>query len=559
MPSWSSRTTRRCRRSRRNLQVSQGCGHGKPLTLVFPLLECQRQLKDYRENREQLEGFQSQELAKVKHMLLSAETALEKEKKLKEEAQSQKGDEKTVSQLQQKVTNLEKTLAGVEAREAAAVVGHGEEVRRLEERLRVQDLGGDERLEAATKERDELDTALKAANTYLADVKRLLAGKSDECERMAREKSELETEHAEKLAKLMAERDVVKSSLLEMEISTHESKDRLGEEREKTKLEMAKLATEKETLEVTLDRRDKELKQKKEEARTQVAELTRAKEDAEKAVHAKDARIAALEAEVSLMKAKLASSSTSLREVEASEQAAKASMEEMHGRLRKVETELSHNREKLRAAETSSQSYAAEAAQKAKEAIGVQTERDEALRRIVGLEAAVATGEAARSAAESHASAAKDESKRLQAILAENVATFDSRVEASEVVQALRKDLQVANDELTDKRKVSLSFSQWPSLDASRIFFPRWWNCIKGAFRISRRPSRRSCRRPARPRPCPRRPTGRRRTTPSIRNRPVEAPLRRLRLGDELLRHRRLSRRLRWPAQRRQTSLATTK
>ena len=51
---------------------------------------------DCREQLEQLEGFQSQELAKVKHMLLSAETALEKEtqtrKKLEKDLESAKGN-----------------------------------------------------------------------------------------------------------------------------------------------------------------------------------------------------------------------------------------------------------------------------------------------------------------------------------------------------------------------------------------------------------------------------------------------------------------------------------
>ena len=39
-----------------------------------------QQLTECRESLEQLEGYQNQELAKVKHMLLSAETALELEK-----------------------------------------------------------------------------------------------------------------------------------------------------------------------------------------------------------------------------------------------------------------------------------------------------------------------------------------------------------------------------------------------------------------------------------------------------------------------------------------------
>lgn len=38
-------------------------------------------LEEYREQLEQLESYQSQELAKVKHMLLNAEAALQDEKR----------------------------------------------------------------------------------------------------------------------------------------------------------------------------------------------------------------------------------------------------------------------------------------------------------------------------------------------------------------------------------------------------------------------------------------------------------------------------------------------
>ena len=49
-------------------------------SLWFFYLGYAEQLSECRESLEQLEGFQNQELAKVKHMLLSAETALELEK-----------------------------------------------------------------------------------------------------------------------------------------------------------------------------------------------------------------------------------------------------------------------------------------------------------------------------------------------------------------------------------------------------------------------------------------------------------------------------------------------
>lgn len=72
------------------------------------------------------------------------------------------------------------------------------------------------------------------------------------------------------LASVMSERDRVKNSLLDLEITNHENQANLGSEREKTKLDVARLVTEKETLEVALDRRDKELKAKKETFRDEL-------------------------------------------------------------------------------------------------------------------------------------------------------------------------------------------------------------------------------------------------------------------------------------------------
>ena len=63
------------------------------------LLGYAQQLTDCRESLEQLEGYQNQELAKVKHMLLSAETALELEKqerlKLRDQLEELQNDRKT--------------------------------------------------------------------------------------------------------------------------------------------------------------------------------------------------------------------------------------------------------------------------------------------------------------------------------------------------------------------------------------------------------------------------------------------------------------------------------
>ena len=70
---------------------------------------------------------------------------------------------------------------------------------------------------------------------------------------------------------LKVERDGLKSSVLELEISNHEHQNNKNTDKEKLKIECAKLATEKDTLEMTLDLRDKELKAKKEEYRKDLA------------------------------------------------------------------------------------------------------------------------------------------------------------------------------------------------------------------------------------------------------------------------------------------------
>ena len=66
---------------------------------------------------------------------------------------------------------------------------------------------------------------------------------------------------------MTVDRDALKNSLLELEITVHEKEESSASANElKTlKLELARLATEKETLEVTLELRDKDLKSRKED------------------------------------------------------------------------------------------------------------------------------------------------------------------------------------------------------------------------------------------------------------------------------------------------------
>jgi hypothetical protein len=117
-----------------------------------------------------LEGFQNQELGKVKHMLLSAETALDKENA--ERKRLEKVLQESGAKFKKNSSNKEAVIAKVEAekkeyewqsrmeqvkkdcesRVEEVTKGFEAKVSRLEERLGNQELTGDDRLEAVIKE-----------------------------------------------------------------------------------------------------------------------------------------------------------------------------------------------------------------------------------------------------------------------------------------------------------------------------------------------------------------------------------------------------------------------
>ena len=115
-----------------------------------------------------------------------------------------------------------------------------------------------------------MESDLKASRDEVARMKSSLseskASSSQDLDKANQTVADLES----KVSKLSAERDSAKSSLLELEIARHENEANVGSEREKVKLDLAKVVTEKETLEMTLELRDKELKAKKEEFRKEL-------------------------------------------------------------------------------------------------------------------------------------------------------------------------------------------------------------------------------------------------------------------------------------------------
>ena len=170
-------------------------------------------MEEYREQLEQLESYQSQELAKVKHMLLSAEAELETEKK------------KNLNQL----TNVTSGLAKIDFRQSEVQNSSNDQVTASDFKLNGVACGSD------------ID--------------------SEELSKLKRDNQVLQS----KLVDVMSDRDAMKANLLELEIANHECDQVKFNQIEALKVEISKLQAEIETLNATLNVRNGEIRAKKED------------------------------------------------------------------------------------------------------------------------------------------------------------------------------------------------------------------------------------------------------------------------------------------------------
>ena len=168
-------------------------------------------MEEYREQLEQLESYQSQELAKVKHMLLSAEAELETEKK------------KNLNQL-----NDTSGLAKIDFRQSEVQNSSNDQVTSSDFKL-----NGDGNSDIDSEELSKLKRDNQVLQSKLVDV--------------------------------MSDRDSMKANLLELEIANHECDQVKFNQIEALKVEISKLQAEIETLNATLNVRNGEIRAKKED------------------------------------------------------------------------------------------------------------------------------------------------------------------------------------------------------------------------------------------------------------------------------------------------------
>ena len=197
--------------------------------------KAERKYEECKEQLDQLEGFQNQELGKVKHMLLSAETALAKEKER--------------NALDQRVISVQTDF---------------QETRDGDEFLKSDSKSDstDEQLVKLCRQRD----VLQERQTFLENT----------------------------LTKITTERDTMQASLLEIEIAKHDGDNAKSQEIQNKDLRICALEATIETLNVTLNVRDSDIKTKKDE----LSKMKATCEETMEGLRNKELRILSLESEI---------------------------------------------------------------------------------------------------------------------------------------------------------------------------------------------------------------------------------------------------------------------
>ena len=121
--------------------------------------------------------------------------------------------------------------------------------------------------EPNTNEISIIETENRQLLQQSTDLKEQIESMKLEHGRMVKELKHHNGELKAKLKLVCNERDSAKSSLLELEIAKHECEEGLAKQDSDSKMKLVQLTTEKETLEVTLELREQELKSRKEELR----------------------------------------------------------------------------------------------------------------------------------------------------------------------------------------------------------------------------------------------------------------------------------------------------
>ncbi|XP_011314282.1 golgin subfamily A member 1 isoform X1 [Fopius arisanus] len=210
--------------------------------------EYKKKLYSFQEDAEQLEGFQTQEMAKIKHLLLAKEqevdekshhlkSALSEIETLKTEVSRLRRYEDELNNVQDDMESLRHTTQREKAQLSGELAQTKEEVRHLmvkvfvlEQRVALEsnsESSVDERIADLMRERTLLERKLEEAHLHLSDIKTSWSGKISSLETQVGRLSRQAGEEGLERRRVEEEKEKLKQrvKLLEGEIETSSSKD----------------------------------------------------------------------------------------------------------------------------------------------------------------------------------------------------------------------------------------------------------------------------------------------------------------------------------------------
>jgi len=459
-----------------------------------------QQLTECRESLEQLEGFQNQELAKVKHMLLSAETALELEKqerlKLRDQLEESKKGRSTADQTslvapfkhnQDATTNTLDTLEApkLETEEIQDAADNDkrsaiEELRNEHEvvvndlkntisllQAKVQNSSNNVKDSKSSQEDGETDSnvisIIETENKQLLrqtnELKQQMESMKLEHDKTTKELEEKNVNLKSKLKLITNERDNAKASLLELEIAKHECEEGLAKQDSDSKMKLVQLTTEKETLEVTLELREQELKSRKEELRQEQEKFKQELIDMEELSNAKGMQNSALQAELGNVKTQLSESNQSLHCVQNTLQTSQTEIEKLNKDVLSKQAIISNIEANLEQTNSKYEDLNCDFESLVTMNDKLEKDNSDLQEHISTLQSKCESLDNSNKELKSKCDKLASEVEILRNDISESERTFPERLENSDLVRSLKDQIVNLEDEVVEKKQVRICYN----------------------------------------------------------------------------------------------------
>ncbi|XP_043504108.1 golgin subfamily A member 1-like isoform X2 [Polistes fuscatus] len=206
--------------------------------------ECKKKLYNFQEDAEQLESYQTQEMAKIKHLLLSKEQEVEEKSQhlkvalaeiesLKSEVSRLRRYEDDLNNIQDEMETLRHSTQREKAKLSCKLAQTEEEVRHLKDKVFVLEQRGasdtndpmtnDERIADLMRERTLLDRKLEEAHLHLSDIKTSWSGKIASLETQVGRLSRQAGEEGLERRRVEEEKEKLKQRIKQLEAEIEET------------------------------------------------------------------------------------------------------------------------------------------------------------------------------------------------------------------------------------------------------------------------------------------------------------------------------------------------